>query len=181
MRSNLTTKTMWTLIAMASVVVPGLAGAAEAPKELAAWLGRENTVDATSLNDHLPKGAKLTLVYDEDDDVVRICTRAVASQVLPWREDMAKPCQVTLNFVRAQRYCSYEEVKTGNAEALAGCHRLRSNSVALHPAKDAGGALELHDVVLYLLEASATSKRGFAFVIDSPSTVTHGLTGHTSS
>jgi hypothetical protein len=181
MRIKLTTKAMWPLITMASAVLPGLAGAAEAPKELVAWLGRENTVDATSLNDHLPKGAKLTLVYDEDDDVVRICTRVVPSQALPWREDMAKPCQVTLNFVRAQRYCTYEEVKTGNAEVLAGCHRLRSNSVALHPAAEQGGALELHDVVLYLLEPSATAKRGFAFVIDSPSTVTHGLTGHTSS
>jgi hypothetical protein len=172
---------MWTLIAMASIAVPALANAAEAPRELAAWLGRENTVDATSLNDHLPKGAKLTLVYDEDDDVVRVCTRAVPTQSLPWREDMAKPCQVTLNFVLGQRYCTYEEVKTGNAELLAGCHRLRSNSVALHPAKDVGGALELHDVVLYLLEANGTAKRGFAFVIDSPSTVTHGLTGHTTS
>jgi hypothetical protein len=172
---------LWTLIAAAGVTIPGLASAAEAPRELAPWLGRENTVDASSLNDHLPKGAKLTLVYDEDDDVVRVCTRFVASQSMPWREDMAKPCQVTLNFVRAQRYCTYEEVKTGNAEVLAGCHRLRSNSVALHPANEPGGALELHDVVFYLLEANATVKRGFAFVIDSPSTVTHGLTGHTTS
>ena len=34
---------------------------------------------------------------------------------------------------RGQRYCTLEDVKAGNAEVLAACHRLRSQDVAMSP------------------------------------------------
>ena len=42
---------------------------------LAGWLGKEFTVESSTLNDHMPVGGKLTFVFDSEDNVVRICTR----------------------------------------------------------------------------------------------------------
>src|SRR5262245_48897347 len=85
---------------------------------LAGWLGREITID-TSGNEQIPVGGKLTFVYDSDDNVVRVCTRPVASQRRPWRSDLAIPCSVTLTFTRGTRYCTLADVNAGDGEVLS--------------------------------------------------------------
>ena len=115
-------------MAMADGIDPSLAG----------WLGREITIETSSFNDHIPVGGKLTFVYDSSDDVVRVCTRSVATQRGPWRMDLAAGCNVTLTFTRGERYCTIEDVKAGNGEVLSGCHRLRSRDVALEAVDHAG-------------------------------------------
>src|SRR5262245_4774678 len=55
--------------------------AAGGPDEaLAAWLGNEFTVTTSSQRDHVPVGGKLTLVYDQEDDVIRVCARSVPAK-----------------------------------------------------------------------------------------------------
>jgi hypothetical protein len=148
-----------------------IAYAAEPDPVLAGWLGKEMTINGSSFNDHVPLGSKLTFVSDSEDDVVRICTRNVASARGAWRNDMAPGCNVALTFTRGSRYCTNEEVKAGNAEVLSSCHRLRSQNVAMHPATQKG-ALELHDVIVFLIEG-ANGKKAISILVDSPSRVIH--------
>lgn len=171
MSSRLTSRTLsGTCAALALVCATALAGAPD--PALVPWLGNESVIDTSSVNDHLPTGGKMTLVYDSDENVVRICTRSVAGQRMAWRMDLAVPCNVALSFTRGTRYCTLEDVKAGNAEVLSGCHRLRSTNVAMHPAAQKG-AVELHDMIVFLLPP-ADGKFGMAIVLDSPSRVTHG-------
>src|SRR5688572_3462582 len=95
-----------------------IAGADEAAPDsvLDGWLGGEFTVQSSTLNDHMPVGGKLTFIFDGSDNVVRICTRSVAAQRGPWRMDFASPCGVTMTFTRGTRFCTFEDVKAGNAE-----------------------------------------------------------------
>ena len=174
MRSSQKFKCALASLAMLGTTLLGsvAASAGEPPQELAAWLGKERTVDASALDDHIPRGGKLTLVYDDGDDVVRVCTRSVIAQRQAWREDLAQPCNVALTFKRGMRYCTYEEVKAGNAEVLATCHRLRNSAVAMHPAL-AKGALELHDTTVFLLVGPKGEPAGLAISIDAPSRLTH--------
>jgi hypothetical protein len=144
---------------------------AEGPDaSLAGWLGREITIDSSTFNDHIPVGGKLTFVYDASDDIVRVCTRSVATQRGPWRMDLAAGCNVTLTFTRGDRYCTIEDVKAGNGEVLSGCHRLRSRDVALKPSATKG-AIELQDMIVFLVPAER-GKHAIAILVDSPSRVT---------
>ncbi len=162
--------------ACAALAVSGAALAAGPDAELAPYLGQEITVERSAFEDHLPLGGKLTLVYDQENDLVRLCTRSVPSLRATWREDFALPCNVALNFVRAERYCTEAEVKTGDAETLAGCHRLRSRDVAMHPAA-VKGAVELHEVILFPLQRTAANPGiQLAVLLDSPARTTHA--GH---
>lgn len=161
-----------------SIVILGLASAlpaaaGEPPKEIAPWLGQENTVVSNGSEDHIPAKGKLTLIYDAKEDVVRVCTRITATQGPGWREEMAQPCEVKLNFMKGERYCKFEEVKAGNAEALVSCHRLRNTSVAMHPSGNEQEAVERHDVTFYLIEATEKLPRSAAITLDSPSALTH--------
>jgi hypothetical protein len=163
------------LCLVATALTSMTATAADPSPAVAPWLGKEITITASSLGDHVPAGAKLTLVYDGEDDVVRVCTRSVPTRRAVWRMDFAAPCMVSLNIVPGQRYCSAEDVKTGDAELLATCHRLRSHDVALHPAA-AKDAVELHDVIVFLLQPTAGQGHSISILLDSPSRVTHA--GH---
>jgi hypothetical protein len=147
-----------------------LAGDATADEYLAGWLGREFTIETSSINDHIPVGGKLTFVFDADDNVVRVCTRTASSQRGPWRMDFAVPCSVTLTFTRGSRYCTVEDVKAGNAEVLSSCHRLRSRDIAMRPAK-IKGAVELNDMIAFLVEGEK-GKHVISILVDSPSRVT---------
>jgi hypothetical protein len=144
----------------------------EIDSSLSGWLGREITIESSTLNDHIPVGGKLTFIYDSSDDVVRVCTRTVPSQKGPWRMDLANGCNVTLTFTRGDRYCTLEDVKAGNGEVLSGCHRLRSRDVALRESKTKG-AIELQDMIVFLVPAHR-GKHAIAILVDSPSRVTEG-------
>jgi hypothetical protein len=85
--------------------------------------------------------------------------------------DMAAGCNATLTFTRGTRYCSFEDVKAGDGEVLSQCHRLRSRDVALKPAKAKGAAIELQDMIVFLVPAEQ-GKHGIAILVDSPSRVT---------
>jgi hypothetical protein len=148
-----------------------VAFAAEPDPALAGWIGREITITHSSFNDHVPLGGKLTFVLDSEDNAVRICTRNVLGRS-QWRMDMAPGCNVALTFTRGTRYCTEEDVRAGNAEVLSSCHRLRSRDVAMHPAAQKG-ALELHDVIIFLMPADE-GKHAIHILVDSPSRVTAG-------
>jgi len=171
---NLSTVTgMRRVLFLAAALLAGSAAGAAAPDSaVTPWLGKEITITVSTLGDHIPLGGKFTLIYDGEDDVVRICARSVPAKRATWRMDLAIPCNVALNFVRGQRYCTDEDVKTGDAEVLAGCHRLRSHDVALHPAAASRDAVELHDVIVFLLAPKGAQKE-VALLLDSPSRVTH--------
>jgi hypothetical protein len=139
-------------------------------QNLAPWLGREFTIESSTINDHMPIGGKLTFIYDSADDTVRICTRTVPSQRGPWRMDFANPCGVALVFTRGTRYCSLEDVKTGNGEVLSACHRLRSHDVVMRPSA-VRGTLELNDMIVFLVPAES-GKHVISILVDSPSRVT---------
>ncbi|HEX6396499.1 MAG TPA: hypothetical protein VFZ95_03685 [Steroidobacteraceae bacterium] len=141
---------------------------------LAGWLGREITIESSSIDDQIPVGGKLTFIYDSSDDVVRVCTRQVTTQRRPWRSDFASPCSVTLVFTRGTRYCSLEDVKAGNGEVLSQCHRMRSREVALTQATSSG--LELHDVIVFLHQAP-NNKHVISILVDTPARVTGGGIG----
>jgi hypothetical protein len=161
---------------LAAAALCGTAAAATAPDPVfAPWLGKEIAIASSTLADHIPVGGKLTLVYDSEDDVVRVCTRSVPARRAIWRMDLAVPCNVALNFVLGTRFCSQQDVKAGDAETLSTCHRLRSHDVAMHPAAEKG-AVELHDVIVFLIQDPETSMRSLSIVLDSPSRVTHGGT-----
>lgn len=149
-----------------------LAMAAGPDDVMSGWLGKEITIGSSSFSDHIPVGGKLTLVFDSEDNVVRVCTRAGAKQRTPWRMDFAVPCNVVLTFTRGERYCSVDDVKTGNAEVLSACHRLRSHDVAMHPAATKG-SLELHDMIVFLVQGE-NGKHVVSILVDSPSRVTAG-------
>lgn len=147
-----------------------MAGDATPDDALTGWLGREYTVESSTLNDHVPVGGKMTFVFDSEDNVVRVCTRSVQAQRGPWRMDFAVPCSVTLTFTRGTRYCSLEDVKAGNAEVLSSCHRLRSRDIAMRPAK-VKGAIELNDMIAFLVQGD-NGKHVMSILIDSPARVT---------
>lgn len=154
-----------------------LAGAGDGVDDaLAGWLGREITIQRSTVADDIPVGGKLTFIYDSSDDVVRVCTRQVPSQRKPWRSDLAVPCSVTLKFTRGTRYCTVDDVNAGNAEVLSSCHRLRSKEVALKPATAQGA--ELNDLLIFLVEGTG-NKHVISILVDTPSRVTStgGATG----
>jgi hypothetical protein len=150
-----------------------LAMAAEMDSTYLPWMGREITITASPINDQIPVGGKLTFVYDSGDDVVRICTRTAPGQRGPWRMDLAGGCNVALNFTRGTRFCTLEDVKAGDGETLSQCHRLRTREVALKPSsvKD---AVELKDMIVFLLPSQQRGRNSIAILVDSPARVTGG-------
>ena len=134
------------------------------------WLGKEFTVQSSTLNENIPVGGKLTLIFDSSDNVVRICTRTVSNQRSQWKMDFANPCSVTMTFTRGTRFCTMEDVKTGNAEVLSSCHRLRSRDVAMRPAR-VKGTIELNDMIAFLVNGTDGHKY-MSILIDSPARVT---------
>jgi len=149
------------------------ASAAEPDGTISRWLGKEITIESSSVNELMPIGGKLTFIFDSEDNTVRVCTRQTATQRGPWRMDMVPGCNVALALTRGQRYCTIEDVKAGNAEVLSACHRLRSHDVALRPAK-IKGSIELHDVIVFPVEGGESGGLSVAILIDSPSRVTDG-------
>ena len=137
---------------------------------LAAWLGKEFTVNSSTLNDHMPTGGKLTFVFDSEDNIVRVCTRNSNRQRSPWNMDFATPCGVTMLFTRGTRYCTLDDVKAGNAEVLSSCHRLRSRDIAMRPSK-VKGAVELNDMIAFLIKSEG-GKPVMSILVDSPARVT---------
>lgn len=137
---------------------------------LDAWLGKEFTVESSTLNDHMPMGGKLTFVFDSEDNVVRVCTRNSSKQRSVWNMDFATPCGVTMLFTRGTRYCTFDDVKAGNAEVLSSCHRLRSRDIAMRPAK-VKGTVELNDMIAFLVQGDG-GKPMMSVLVDSPARVT---------
>jgi hypothetical protein len=162
----------FSMIAAALLLGAAMAGAQEPSPDsvLAKWLGTEFTVESSPLSDQVPKGGKLTLVFDADENVVHVCTRNSSNQVTPWRMDFATPCGVTMSFTRGTRYCTFDDVKTGNAEVLASCHRLRTHDVAMRPSKTKG-AVERNDMVAFLVQLE-NGKPAMSILVDSPARVT---------
>jgi hypothetical protein len=160
------------LMAAALLLGAALAAAQEVSPDdvLKGWLGREFTVESSTLKDHVPKGGKLTFVFDSDENVVHVCTRNSSEQVEPWHMDFATPCGVTMSFTRGTRYCTFDDVKTGNAEVLASCHRLRTRDVAMRPSK-AKGAVELNDMIAFLVQLE-NGKPAMSILVDSAARVT---------
>lgn len=160
------------MMAAALLLGAALAAAQEpAPDNvLAGWLGEEFTVESSTLSEHMPIGGKLTFVFDADANVVHVCTRNSEQQRAPWRMDFATPCGVTMSFTRGTRFCSIDDVKTGNAEVLASCHRLRTRDVAMRPSK-VKGAVELNDMIAFLVQRE-DGKKSMTILVDSPARVT---------
>ncbi|MEO8019032.1 MAG: hypothetical protein ABI769_14560 [Pseudomonadota bacterium] len=147
--------------------------AAEPDASIAGLVGKEITIESASSNNLMPVGGKLTFTYDADANNVRVCTRQVASQKGQWHMDMAPGCNLVLTLTRAERFCTVEDVKAGNAEVLASCHRLRGKDVALQPATGKG-AVELHDVIVFPVAGGPSGKQSVAILVDSPSRLTGG-------
>ena len=162
------------MMAAALLLGTALAAAQEVAPDnvLAEWLGKEFTVAAAPLSAHVPVGGKLTFVLDSEANVVRVCTRNSDKQSEPWRMDFATPCGVTMSFTRGTRYCTLDDVKTGDAETLASCHRLRSHGVAMRSSK-AKGAVELNDLVAFLVQEK-DGKQSMTILVDSPARMTGG-------
>lgn len=146
------------------------AGDGVADEKLSGWLGKEFTVESSNLDDHMPTGGKLTFVFDSEDNVVRICTRNSSRQRNQWSMDFASPCGVTLVFTQGTRYCTFDDVKAGNAEVLSSCHRLRSRDIAMRPAK-IKGTVELNDMIAFLI-LETNGKHAMSILVDSPARVT---------
>jgi hypothetical protein len=159
---------------MAAALLLGAAwAAAQAPSSdnvLAGWVGKEFTVESSTLKDPVPIGGKVTLVLDSANNLVHVCARNTENQSEPWRMDFATPCGVTMTFTRGTRYCTAEDVKTGDAEVLASCHRLRAHGVAMRPAKGKG-AVELNDMIAFLVQGDG-GKQSMTVVVDSPARLT---------
>lgn len=169
-----------TPIAIASATLTGLlaaigytAAAADADQTVRQWLGSEFTVSSSTLEDHVPAHGKLTLVYDAEEDVYRACTRRGPQQGSDWQHDWTKPCGVAFTLVKSERFCTLDEVKAGNGETLAACHRFRSRDVAMHPGALAG-SVELHDTLVFPLQVPTGAKKGIAILVDTPARMTHG-------
>jgi hypothetical protein len=160
---------------VASLFGAAVAVAGSVDDALAGWLGREITIESSSLADQIPVGGKLTFIYDSSDDVVRVCTRQVTTQRRPWRSDLAVPCGVTLTFTKGTRYCTQADVKAGNGEVLSSCHRLRSREVALQPSTASGQ--EISDMIVFLVQGS-NGKHSISILVDSPSRVTTNGSAH---
>jgi hypothetical protein len=160
------------MMAAALLLGATLAAAQEPSKDdvLAGWLGKEFTVKSSSANDPMPIGGKLTFVLDSAANVVHVCTRNADAQSEPWRLDFATSCGVTMTFTQGLRYCSADDVKTGDAETLASCHRLRARNVAMHRSK-VKGAVELNDIVAFLVQGD-DGKQSMTILVDSPARVT---------
>ena len=160
----------------ATAAMLGLGATLAAAQEVAAdsalgeWLGKEYTVQSSTLNDHMPTGGKLTFVFDSEDNVVRVCTRNSTRQRTPWRMDFATPCGVTMLFTLGTRYCTLDDIKAGNAEVLSSCHRLRSRDIAMRPSK-VKGAVELNDMIAFLVRGE-DDKPIVSILVDSPARVT---------
>jgi hypothetical protein len=168
-------KHLWlSMLAAASMLAGSSAWAQEkeADANLSGWLGEEFTVEAQSRNEYMPNGGKLTFTYDAAKDVVHVCARSVAEQQGTWKMDLGKPCGVTMTFTAGTKYCTEEDVKAGNAEVLASCHRLRARDVSLRPAQTKG-AVELNDMVAFLLK-DADGGKSMAILVDSPARMTDG-------
>lgn len=161
--------------ALTAVLLSGTVGvrAAEPDASITRWLGKEITIESSSVSELMPIGGKLTFIFDAEDNAVRICTRQAAAQRGPWRMDMVPGCNVALAVTRGLRYCTIEDVKAGNAEVLSSCHRLRSHDVALRPSK-IRGSVELHDVIVFPIEGAIPGELSIAILVDSPSRVTDG-------
>jgi hypothetical protein len=138
---------------------------------LSGWLDKEMEITNTTIKDEIPVGGKFTLVYDSSKDEVQLCTKQDAEQQKLWHSDLAKPCGVTLTFTRGTHYCSDADVKTGNSEILASCHRLRSREVAMSKPSDNG--VERSDMIVFLVESN-NGKKDVTILVDSPSRVTAG-------
>jgi len=141
---------------------------------LKGWLDKEMNVYSTSMKDQIPVGGKFTLVYDASKGLVHMCTKQDPSRQKSWTGDLAAPCGVTLTFTRGTHYCTEADVKTGDAETLASCHRLRTRDVALSPPSDKG--VERNDLIIFLVQGDKTDSHKFTMVVDSPSRVTAGGT-----
>lgn len=159
------------LLAAGTLFGVAMAGAGTVDASLSGWIGREITIDSSTVADQFPVGGKLTFIYDSSDDVVRVCTRTGPQQRKPWRMDLASGCNTSLTFTRGQRYCTVEDVKAGDGEVLSACHRMRSRDVVLRPSTTNKGAVELQDVIVFLVEAPE-GKHGIAILVDTPSRVT---------
>lgn len=129
------------LLAPAALFFAGLANAGDATHAYSKWLDREITVG---------ESGKLTFARDAGSDTVRACTTSVG--------DLADGCGVTLSYTAGERFCSLEDIKAGDGEVLASCHRLRSAE---------------KDMVVFLL-SSEKGKDAVAILVDSPSRVTEG-------
>jgi hypothetical protein len=169
-----TTGSKWIGVSMMAATLllgAALVGAQEASQEdvLANWLGTEFTIQSSPLNGLMPNGGKLTFAYDAGQKKVHVCTRNAADQSAPWRMDFATPCGVTMSFTRGARYCTLDDVKTGNAEVLASCHRLRSSDVVMRPSK-VKGTVERHDLVAFLVRVDG--EPAISILVDSPARVT---------
>jgi len=158
---------------MAATLLLGaaVAGAQEAAKDdvLTDWLGKEFTIETSTLDGHMPNGGKFTLAFDARENIVRVCARNAADQSAPWRMDFATPCGVTMALTRGSRYCTIADVKTGDAEVLASCHRLRTHDVAMRPSK-VEGTVELNDLVAFLVQLDG--QPAVSIQVDSPSRLT---------
>jgi hypothetical protein len=175
MYGNMTTdRRRFGVLVMAATLLLGAglaAGQEPSPDNvLAGWLGKEFTVESSSLKDPVPIGGKLTFVFDAEANVVHVCTRNSEKQSEPWRMDFATPCGVAMTFTRGTHYCTADDVKTGDAEMLASCHRLRSRDVAIRPSKSKG-AVELNDLVAFLVQGE-DGKKSMTILVDSPARVT---------
>lgn len=157
----------------AALLLGATLAAAEEPatdKVLAGWLGEEFSVQSSTLKAPVPIGGKLTFVLDSETNLVRVCTRNSENQSEPWRMDFATPCGVTMSFTRGTRYCTADDVKAGNAEVLASCHRLRTRDVAIRPANEKG-AVELNDLVAFLVQGE-DGQKSMTILVDSPARLT---------
>lgn len=160
------------MMAAALLLGSALAAAQEPPPDnvLSEWLGKEFTVESSSQNTRVPIGGKLTFVLDSEANLVRVCTRNSDKQSEPWRMDFATPCGVAMSFTLGTRYCTADDVKTGNAELLASCHRLRTHDVALRPST-VKGSVELNDLVAFLVK-DEDGGQSMTILVDSPARMT---------
>ena len=133
-------------------------------------LGREFTVQSSTVGDRIPLGGKMTFIFDREENVVRVCTRTVSTQRGAWRMDFASPCGVTMSFTRGTRFCTFEDVKSGNAEVLSSCHRLRSRDIAMRPSA-VKGTIELNDMIAFIVQ-DTDGKLAISVLVDSPARVT---------
>src|SRR6185503_10533210 len=133
-------------------------------------LGREFTVRSSNITDRIPLGGKMTFIFDREENAVRVCTRTVSTQRGAWRMDFAVPCGVTMAFTRGTRFCTFEDVKSGNAEILSSCHRLRSRDIAMRPAA-VKGTVELNDMIAFIVQ-DTDGKLAMSVLVDSPARVT---------
>ena len=170
MQVSSSVRTRGIAVGAALLLGAALVGAANGVDDaLAGWLGREITIQSSTIDDQIPVGGKLTFIYDSTDNVVRVCTRQCPGQRKPWRNDLAEACAVTLTFTRGTRYCTLDDVKAGNGDVLSSCHRMRSKEVALKPATSDGA--ELNDLLVFLVQGQ-NGKHVISILVDTPSRVT---------